>query len=296
MKKLLSILLAALILCLGGAVGASAALPEPGALEAQSLQFELPAVTAIEAVWNGEVLLDNWLEPIFTPENVAITVFFEEGEPEVLAYWSAGSSAWFWEVSYLYDNAEDSVLFWYKDSGMTDSEEFSETSIEFPANYLALFKASQDVTPLKLGEASAAVPCNGDGFSCKVFTFTPDKSGEYRFSRASTDVYTQRFFVLDADLNMLDWGSGVVVPLEAGKTYYVFVSSWEYYWSIDDDVESEYTVTVSEYNWWREILSLFGGMGFGGIVRLVVMFPFFLFGFFLWLILTLPSILFGWLF
>ena len=76
MKKLLSVFLAMLLLGMSLAVGAAAA-PEVE-IEDFSLQFELPVVTGIEAVWNGEILVDEWLRAYFTPENVAVTVSFAE--------------------------------------------------------------------------------------------------------------------------------------------------------------------------------------------------------------------------
>ena len=253
MKKLLSILLAAFVLCLGCAAGASAALPDPGALEAQSLQFELPVVTAIEAVWNGELLLDSWLNPAFNPQNVTVTVYFEEGGPEALHRWYGSGYEWYWQVFYDFDRDAGRVTFTYRDTNWEDYEELPQSGFSVPADYLAQFIASQEVVPLKLGEASP--PVQGR-YEHKIFSFTPAKSGTYQF--ASESGYAQDFAIVDADLNIISCGyTRPVESLEAGKSYYVFAYSWS---------DAEYSVTVEEYSnrysLWDAIRTFFQGVGF----------------------------------
>jgi len=268
-KKLLSILLA-LALCLGCAVCASAAqLAESAQAEAQSLQFELPVVTAIEAAWNGEILLNLWAEPLFTPGNVAVTVYFEEGEPEVLSIWSAQGGGswytqgreWFWRVDYEYDSDANSVTFYYVDTNNPDREEAPQASFSFPSDYLAAFIASQGpLTQLKLGETIEGIIGSENG--CKVFTFTPAKSADYAFSGGD---YYRRFVVLDTDMNVV---GDSIASLKAGKTYYVLVQSYS---------EGEYNVTVNEYSLWRNILSNLRSLSFLDFIMLIPLVPFFLF-------------------
>ncbi|MCL2494125.1 MAG: hypothetical protein FWE98_00530 [Oscillospiraceae bacterium] len=279
MKKLISILLAALILCFGCAAGASAALPAPGAIEAQSLQFELPAVTAIEAQWSGEYLFDSWLDPKFTPENVTVTVYFEEGEPEVLRYWYARTAEWYWHVYYDFDCDAGRVTFTYWDTNLVDVDDadLPQASFDFPADYLARFMASQQVTQLKLGEASTA---QGTENGWKIFAFTPATSGDYRFTTDSEDWYGA-LHLMDADLDRVGFGYVVYPSLQAGKTYYLFVYSY---------VDGEYSVTVTDYSsnytLWDAIRSFFAGVGFW-----LYLSPFFL----LMLLYMIPSIIWSWL-
>ncbi|MCL2494127.1 MAG: hypothetical protein FWE98_00540 [Oscillospiraceae bacterium] len=262
MKKLLSALLA-VVLCFGGAVCASAALPAPGLQLTPALQFELPVVTAIEAEWNGEVLLYGWLEPYFSPDNVTVTAYFGEGEPEVLTHWNASSPEWFWYVIYEYDWDANSVTILYMDSNLTDTDavDLPQASFDFPENYLKLFAEAQEAILLKLGEASPVAPGRMQSFT--LFSFTPAKSGTYQFLAGDEWQYDRVFFIRDADMNEIVSGNtGPVLSLEAGKTYYAFVFNYS---------DSDYSVTITEYSRWKSFFSNFGYKFFDAILTIYML-------------------------
>jgi len=265
MKKSLACILA-LVLMLSCGISAAAALPSE--IDSQSLAFELPVVTGIEAVWNGEVVLDRWLDLFFNPDNVAITVSFEEGEPEVLGYWRANSSAWFWEVFHRYDSETNTVTFFYHDTNFRDAylaeneidilpvrwiTELAEyratlpqSSFVFPANYLELFvEAQKPLTALTLSETLTVL---GDEDGLRVFTFSPAASGLFSISGAMLIVAGADFQVIYSG-----WSWNGLASLEAGKTYYIFHNTWQ---------GIEGSVTVSQASVWQRVMSWLQGLQF----------------------------------
>jgi len=245
MKKILSIVLAILIAASTAAV-VSAQVPEAG-IDEQSLVFELPVVTDIEAEWNGEILISIWGGLRFNPENVAVTVFFEDSEPEVLERWSGsvsggnqGSSAW--EVFWIFDRETNVVTFFYSDSNLWDAfwgeqdfgcccevtdeayEAFRATlpqdSFTVPADFMDEFFASTPVFPL---DEAVAITRDGD----RVFSFTPEESGIHWLSTANGDILVRIF---DENLQHLHgewmWSTRrIALPLEAGNTYFIYFQS-----------------------------------------------------------------------
>jgi len=272
MKKLLSVLLT-LTLALGLAICAFAekAPPEnprkspptyqemmdklaPAGPVTQSLNFELPTVTGIEAVWDGDTdaLFDRWYGPYFSPENVAITVSFAEGEPEVLTNWHGehyGETYWYWRIDYDYDDATGEVTFDYYDSNLWQAyydslnnpdEDYNweifyatlpQSSFTIPANLRQEYLNSLPKTVLKLGESQRAP--TGE---YTLYTFTPAKDGLYYFYSANyrnSDPWAELY---DADFNcmvfnhdLLDWNFGIIIDLQAGQTYYLFVGGYYEY-------------------------------------------------------------------
>ena len=247
MKKLLACILI-LTLLLGSAIAAAAALPvgPPDEIEIapHSLVFELPVVTGIEAVWNDEIFLDDYeLDHIwFGPENVAVTVSFEGGPPQVLTSWWGegwdGSQSWWWEIHYRIDHENNTVTLFYLDSNSNRAfwdaypnanwEDFlqtlPQTSFAFPANYRELFFDSfRPFAPLALNQ-----PVNITGEA--VFTFTTQRDGLHRFVTPGGQFHV---VVFDADFAEVvtqgyvwqNEGSSrhLTRTLEAGATYHVFV-------------------------------------------------------------------------
>jgi len=263
MKKALSFLLA-LALMLGCAVCAFAAketAAEPGAsrfqefipeLDAivQSLTFELPAVTGITAVWDGETggLFDRWYGPRFSPENVAVTVSFEEGGPEVLTSWYSYGNGWWWEIGYNYAAATGTVTFYYEDSNLrqayhdtlSDDEEWiwedllsmlPQSTFTIPANLRTDYLNSLAKTELKLGENKKAVLTDRE---MKMFTFTPEKAGLYYFysenlkanDYATAVLMNDSFDIVMRASRFFDRNFDILAELQPGKTYHLIVSGY----------------------------------------------------------------------
>ena len=263
MKKLLSVLLA-FTLALTLAVCAFAAEPAPpeaphegsrfleearasAAPGTQSLVFDLPDVTGISAVWDGDTdtLFDLWYGPYFRPENVAITVTFAQGAPETLDHWYDGGYDWFWEVFYLYDEATGKVTFYYSDSKFVQAyvdtlkwgddwiyEDFYATLpqavVTVPANLRENHLKNLPKTELKAGETKQV-----QAAGCTLFSFKPAADGAYYFyseKLQNCDPYAELF---DVDFNYIqsngdraDDNFGLIADLEAGKTYYLIVYAY----------------------------------------------------------------------
>lgn len=260
MKKALSILLAlALALSLAVCAFAAKELPvQPGASKfqdfvpaqaapgTQSLTFTLPTVTGISALWDGktETLFDRWHGPYFGPNNVAITVSFAQGEPQELEYWSDYGRDWFWEILYSYDDATGEVTFYYWDSNFREAyidtlrwgdywnwddlyATLPQASFSIPADLKEQYLKDLPKTELKLGESQRATLADGEN---KVYAFTPAKDGLYYFyseKRGWTDPYA---YLYDAEFNYIAYNDdfigldfGIIIALQAGKTYYLVV-------------------------------------------------------------------------
>jgi len=216
------------------------------AVDAASLTFELPVVTSIAAVWNGTALFDYWLWPYFSPENVEITVTFDDATTQTLDYWDDGGNGWYWFISYGYNEAAGKVTFYYEDSNswqayrdsLADPEEdfdwdgflatLPQTTI-LVGDLRQQYVDSLVKTELKLGESKKAVLTEGER---KLFTFTPAKDGLYYFYSENREGGTDPFALLmDAALTPVAWNDdlfdlnfGIIVELKAGKTYYLFAS------------------------------------------------------------------------
>jgi len=237
-----------------------------------SLNYELPTVTGIEAVWDGETegLFHFVRGPLFNPENVTVTVIFEGGETEDLTSWwgkgEGSSSFWWWELWYDYDEKTGNVTFYYNDSNLwvayldtiTDADGNWEWNEQVWEVYLAtLPRASFSIpvslreehlnslpkTELKLAETKKAVLAEGEE---KLFAFTPEKTGLYYFyskNQGKTDpyaeLYTADFNFITYNDDFFDLNFGIVMELSAGHTFYLAVS--DYWWDA-----GEFDVCVSD--------------------------------------------------
>ena len=279
MKKALSVLLT-LALALSLAVCAFAAQepPEPPARPGASrfqdfapaqaepgtkgLTFELPVVTGITAVWDGNPagLFDGWYGPNFTPESVAVTVSFEEGEPETLDHWWDEGYGWYWEVFYDYDDATGMVTFYYSDSNLQrtyyDSDgkgyiwsdylaTLPQASFTIPAGLLEEYLKNLPKTELKL-DVSEAVTLDWD--ERMVFSFTPEKDGLYYFysknqtpgSYAYATLANDAFGIIAHYERLFDRNFDLIAELQAGRTYYLLISVYNY-----GEGPAEFDVSVS---------------------------------------------------
>ena len=274
MKKALSVLLAlALAMSLAVCAAAKETIPEekpqgpptwqameermaPIVDAAPSLTFELPVVTSIAAVWNGTTLVRNWLRVYFSPENVDITVTFDDASTETLGIWWDEGNGWNWNISYDYDEATGKVLFYYEDSNLWaayratligsdgeidwnlyDYEAFRatlpQTFITVPANLREQYINSLVKTELKLGESKKATVSQGER---KLFTFTPTKDGPHYFysENLKTGTYPHAVLmdaslvIIERNFNFFDNNFDVVAELQAGKTYYLVVAGYYY--------------------------------------------------------------------
>ena len=250
MKKLLACILAITLLLGSGIIAAVAAAPEE-----HSLIFILPEVTAIEAEWNGEIMLNFWegwgnIQPWFSPANVEVTLHFEDGETQTLDHWfddNITGELW-WEVGAVFDSETGLVTVFFADSirfnafveqnpSWTLDELIAtlpRTTFAFPANFLELYFGGQAPTVLTLNQR-ANVSVN------TMFTFTPQSSGTFYFYTAGGDY---DLLIFDPDRNMIAWvevwpGRAPAVWLEGGETYYIYLF-------IVDDWFSTHSVTVTD--------------------------------------------------
>ena len=294
MKKLLSVLLA-LALALSLAMCAAAKEPPPekktqspptyqdmeekmaSAVDATpSLTFELPNVTAISAVWDGETLLDYYMRPYFSSENVEITVTFDDATTETLDIWSDEGNGWYWFISYGYNEAVGKVTFYYEDSNfwrayrdsLADSQDFDwdDFLATLPqmtlavGNLLQEYMDSQVKTELKLGESKKVAVAQGER---KVLAFKPEKGGLYYIYSENRKAETDPFAILldgefcywqDND-DLLDQNFGFVAELEAGTTYYLIVSDLDLNAGEFDVAVSNDVRMLSAWQWLREFLA-----------------------------------------
>ena len=271
MKKLLSILLA-LFIAASAVTAASAVMPglelEPAcnraAFAPHSLNFELPVVTGLSAEWNGEMLLSPWLEPWFSPENVDVTVTFDDGSSEVLTRW-AGQE---WSLWLEINHRTGVVTIAYYDANMIDAlregnpyfccewcnpvewaaflATLQQDSFTFPTDYRETFvNGFRPIAAMRLNET---VTTAGEAF----FTFTPQTSRQFRLY-GSGELYFLAVFDANLDLYFATqlWpGSGSTIWLEAGQTYYVFISLFS--WDNEALPEGERGLTITDNfpDWW----------------------------------------------
>jgi len=255
MKKILSLLLAlALALSLAVCAGAASSyqdladkLSAAGPVT-QGLSYELPTVTGISAAWNGEILVSYWFEPYFSPENVTVTVSFDEGEPEVLTKWWDEGNGWAWDVLYEYDRSTGSVTFYYIDTNLWQAyidtlddpeEEYDwdellatliHTAIAVPDDLVRLYvDGLRPLTALHLDESASVVLAKEES---KIFTFTPEVDGGYYFYAEGTaeDALPIAVIATPAYVPIGDafffFGESLMVELEAGKTYYILAAEY----------------------------------------------------------------------
>ena len=253
MKRILSLLLA-LALALSLTVCAAAAPSyqdladklSPAGAVTQGLAYELPEVTGLTAVWNGEILVDYAFQPYFSPENVAVTVSFAEGEPETLDKWWDEGNGWFWEVFFDYDRSTGSVTFYYIDTiywtayldSLTDVEEEYDWEVLAATLHKAAITVSDDLvrqyvdglrplTALRLDQSTPVVLEEGQS---KMFTFTPETDGGYYFytENVSPDAWITAVIATPAYAPIggayFFFGEDLMIGLEAGKTYYIFAA------------------------------------------------------------------------
>jgi len=248
MKKLLSILLAAALLCGAFALGASAEEETP------------PAVTAMEADWDGTYsfwlyntvqflpkLGSMQLMPEFGPENVQITLHYDDGTQEDINRWLKYSydnngrmTGFAWTIRTVRTGA-DEWTFYCAENDRTPNDTMPHASITVPSNYLEQMKAL--AVPLALDKNTAVAPETlGENF----FSFTPAESGTYTFGSQSSGEYPTAMLT-DANLKFIKenekGGAGndfsLIVRLNAGETYYLCVGR---YWNFT----SEVTITVTK--------------------------------------------------
>ncbi|MCL2447018.1 MAG: hypothetical protein FWD06_09665 [Oscillospiraceae bacterium] len=231
MKKALSILLATLLLTTALGVGATATPVD------HSLQFQLPIVTAIDAAWNGEVLIDDWLQPVFTAENVEVTVHFQDGTSEVLEHFYDNASNWSWEIQFTVDFEAELVIVRYTDSNSMDRfmDEHDicgceidleaylawlpQTTFAFPGNFLDDILAA--FPTLTLDET--ATFADGD-----MFTFIPENTGLHHFFSSGD----QDLAIFNTNMELIWFGEifsthrWAQVQLTVGETYLVQLWAW----------------------------------------------------------------------
>jgi len=205
-----------------------------------SLHFQLPVVTAIEADWSGEILLHRWLEPSFSPENVDVTVHFDDGTNQVQQVWYASfwtnnsQQHWTlfttlcretWLVTVYYEDSNIYQAFHNANPGLCcrscDGDEIWDSFMDalphdtfaFPENYIELFLAQQQpVDALTLGEETQAFT------GTRVFSFTAPETRQYAVTFVSN--WGSVTFT-DAEFNFLS--SSRRINLTAGETYHVMV-------------------------------------------------------------------------
>lgn len=272
MKKTLSVILAVLLFGMTMAVGVAATHPPVNGcqrdavrppVDVYSLQIELPEVTGITAVWNGEVTLDNWLWPTFGPDNVEITVSFAAGAPETLTRWSGGAYDGGWQIDQLFYLDEQRVVFFYWDTNLERAvweatpnfccmwcnwDDIAaivpHDEITFPADFLETFvDGFRPIAAMTLDETVTTTQQN-------IFSFTPQTSRQYRFEATGDYWYTLIVFNMDDGvyMNVTMWpGRGADVWLQAGQTYYALVSltTWD-----GEQPEGERGLTVTEASSW----------------------------------------------
>ena len=210
MKKLLSILLAL-------AVAAGLALPAMAEPEPQGLMVEPQTVTALKAEWDGTIAFDWGIR--FNPENVTVTLTYDDDSEEALDYWSAYNGEFWWEVEYIIKDGE--VIFYYRDStwDWTDIDDLPQGSFSLPEN---LFKLVTGAIPLELDKAQNLTETT-------LLIFTPEEDGwyEFRSSNRKGEDCDPRARLYAPDMSFMaynndsggDWNFLIAAQLKKGQTY-----------------------------------------------------------------------------
>ena len=199
MKKLLASILA-LALLFGLMIPAAADDPEPPAA----------AVTHIEAKWNGKWVFDSSGNMKFTNENVTVTRHFDDGTSDE-AVWN-DSDPRKAGIKIDHDRQAGKVTVTYQTE--------HQASFDFPVNYYELL-VNDHPPSAALVLNKAAETQNGD---CIVYTFTPEKSGEYRFESdglVNIIVLNKNFELLDRYTNSDGGKDYASAKLQPGETYFV---------------------------------------------------------------------------
>ena len=262
MKKLLACILTAMLLFAVAAVPAAACQP-PNLLE------PLPPVASIDVTWSGEVFLLSstdfmlWLCP---RSNLDVTLHFENGESlQLESGHEQAIGGWWYAVRHVLNPEAGTVTLYYVTSD--DQRAFTaehglrncccevrshalyrafiaslpHATIDFPANYVALFiEQHRPVSALTLNRA-AAIPA---GTGWHIVSFTPQASGQYRFFLSGTQ---WRMHLVGADLRVHATNNriGLVAPLEAGQTYYLLV--------VRSGDNNNIELTVARHGLWARI-------------------------------------------
>jgi len=271
MKKILSVVLSAVLLLGVFGVGA-AAVPD------RSLQFNPPLVEDIEVSWNGDIQLGaRWISsatspvlvPIFSPENLDVTVFFEDDTSEVLTnwhaeFWTGTANSFWWEVHTTYDAAANTVTVLLHCSRLMQSDYWRVPSytFAFPENFVDEFLTQQaPITTLSLTEEA-------DAFSgWHVFSFTAPESRNYFFNWEEN---WGHFLIFNAQHEALRNSHGsALVQLQAGVTYYIVATPL---------AAGNALIFVSEFEsspsrqltWWQRVINWFGQFSTSLIGRILL--------------------------
>ena len=201
MKKLLASVLA-LALLFGLMIPAAAEDTEPPAA----------AVTHIEAEWNGKWGFDSYGNMNFTHENVTVTRHFDDGTSDEFV-WDDSSSR---DLKINHDRQTGKVTVTYQKT--------HEASFDFPVNYYELLINDHPPSAALVLNQAAQTP----GGSYAVYTFTPEKGGEYRFEPdelLSVLVLNASFELLDKYTNSDGARGYASIKLQPGETCYVVTNA-----------------------------------------------------------------------
>ena len=191
-----------------------------------------PTPTHITAEWIGTVTLHAWtlLPRSICQHTVAITLHFEQGEPQVLEAWE-----------------EHPIAYSVNNNGVIT---FTYHGMQASLNYLARYIAQREYIPrLELNESTSWE-------AGLLHLFTPQQSREHHFfapgsTGTGEGLLRREIKVFDADLRLIASGtSQASARLVAGETYYVFA----------DRVTAQDSLTfIQRFPW---ITALLGGSAF----------------------------------
>ncbi|MCL2531929.1 MAG: hypothetical protein FWE40_07215 [Oscillospiraceae bacterium] len=239
MKKLLSLLLAVLMLGSVFAVAVSA------------LQDIPPALIAIEADWNGDIMLaphGSGPTELFTPENLTITLVFDRGEREVLQNWNPwreNLSRWDerehhedWRVywSLTGDGIDFGVTFYFQQLSTAQVWQAERLIVPAPSEAVAQFLAENPPIELTLNEPMRATT----GWP-NVYVFTPQADDGYWFAVQGTVPVSIVISPGDGSGGIFSSGvtSGHLFQAQAELPYHLFIFT---------EPGSEYTITITDVN------------------------------------------------
>ena len=246
MKKLLACLLVMLLLGITAVVGVSAT---------------PPVVTHITSEWNGVILL-GWWQPIFTPENLTVTVHYSYGAPRVLDDFSQVLNVDLLDYEVMRVSYRGTSIWPYQ---------WHDTTFAFPANFLQLYIENLALLPIN-------PPVINLQHQREAFAFVPQANGWHTIHRRNSDVIVR---VLDENFQEVYQRAVRNVPqsvqLQQGRTYYVLVTRGR-----DTTVEIRHMNAFQ--NAWHFVSSF--------LLRLVD----FAFGAFVWVFIWVPLNIFGFIF
>jgi len=242
MKKIVSVLLVAVLLAGFGAIAA-----------AYTDYSALPTVASLEVEWSGEIRLWNGVDLYIFEDEFTVTLHYADETSRVLTEWNSGPTYLWWSVMYLLDHSRRTVTFFYVDTNLTyafygrryiaTSMEYTEeflatlptTTITFPADFRRLLIDSHN--PLPQLYLNQTVMFTQEA----IFAFTPQISGLYYLD---TNVPSFDFCIPACGcnhptflINVLDPDTNIIarffpntalhrnIHLTAGSTYYFFTSA-----------------------------------------------------------------------